>query len=174
MPFVIAGVCGARLNGWASMKIGLFLVVTLITACAATPTLTPQTLTGRWVLAPEATALVPTGCHDISLEFVNDRRLITTSGRLVFETEITSTSKDGGLVITQRFLNHNGQPNCQGITADYVRDHLAPTLFIEPVGEMINCYMLSKANGPPLLMKRVDAQQRAPGNVPRPAGSGRA
>jgi hypothetical protein len=69
---------------------------------------------------------------------------------------------EDGFLVSLRFLAHNNKPNCQGIPAEFVATHVAPLLFVRPVGDKLEYFMLGeqgKPYGSPAMFRHIEANK---------------
>jgi hypothetical protein len=133
-----------------ALKLALLL---LLAACGQRVIDAPASLLGRWTLAAPVL-----GCPSASVEFTADNHLKMISGAQTLEAAIETRRKNDGYLISLQLLRINDEPNCQGISADYVAEHFAPFIFVR-VSEGTLTYLTLDKNlgrhGPPLEFKRV-------------------
>src|SRR3989442_7445839 len=74
-----------------------------------------------WIVVPSD---APPSCRDVSIEFRGDGTMLTKSGALVATNTYSLAHKKGGWLLVMDNPRTNGQPNCQGLPADFVVQHL--------------------------------------------------
>src|ERR1051325_840639 len=82
----------------------------------------PTEFLGSWVLSQATADKLPQSCRNMRLEFAADGNLISFSGELRSVTKVyIRKHNEGFAVYIEKFVEHNGKPNCQGIPAESVR-----------------------------------------------------
>jgi hypothetical protein len=113
---------------------------------------TPSPLLGRWILVSGVT-----DCRSATLEFTAGNHLKLTSGAQTLEAAIEATPQADGFLVAERLITHNGAPNCQGISVEYVARHFAPYVFIRVTKTKLTVLILDaqrKQHGQPKEFKR--------------------
>ncbi len=79
-------------------------------------------------------------CQKASMEFRDDGTMFVRTGK---QTLTATYAVEGGpsrLVVQQHNLRSNGEPNCQGIPADYVLQHYLYTIYVDVHGDTLRIY----------------------------------
>ena len=81
------------------------------------------------------------------MEFRADRTVSVRSGALQLTAVYRAESRADGLLLVQDSLRTNGEPNCQGIPADYVVHNYFRRAFIELKGDTLRMYTTEQRTG---------------------------
>ena len=107
----------------------------------------PPELAGSWTFTGGAASKLPLQCRNARLVFTSDRKLISLNGELRFVTTISIGKRDGGFLIHQEIVEHNGRPNCQGKSADHIVAHFVKDVYFERIGTLLRQYIWTKESG---------------------------
>ena len=92
----------------------------------------PAELLGRWVFRELLGARLPSECRGMQMEFSSAGTALLVSGEQALTVQVTIERQRAVFVLhVQKFIEHNGKPNCQGRPADYVASHLASDVELE-------------------------------------------
>jgi hypothetical protein len=96
---------------------------------------TPPPVVGTWhvVVPPEA----PSSCQDVSVEFRGDGTIHSRSGALVATNTYSLRPEQGRWLLVEDSIRTNGQPNCQGLPADFVVQHIPLRHYVLVVGDTL-------------------------------------
>ena len=97
-------------------------------------------IVGTW--SPVDLPAANPACEANSVTFTADGKVATQSGAQILRGTYASTrSPEGLLHMTAAYSEHNGQLNCQGLTAEFVISHTRPEFTAERKGEQLRlCY----------------------------------
>jgi hypothetical protein len=133
-------------------------LVIFLSSCATFRGEVPQPLLGHWASATGVLSGLPVTCINRTLEFTADGHLTVTSGALVYVTSIKVSEKDGGFLVSLSLVRHNGQRNCQGLSAKFVTTHLAALVLIRVEGDRLSYVTVDEnlqPDGPSVEFRRV-------------------
>jgi hypothetical protein len=75
------------------------------------------------------------------MEFTADGNLTAVSGEMRSVTKVSIQKHDEGFAVyVEKFIEHNGKPNCQGIPAESVRAWLVQASYYECDGSVLRSY----------------------------------
>jgi hypothetical protein len=107
----------------------------------------PAELAGSWTLSEQSAGKLPSGCRNSRLVFTSDGKLISFNGDLRFVTKISIKKRNEGFDTHQHIVEHNGRPNCQGRSADYIVAHFVQDVYFERAGTLLRQYIWTKESG---------------------------
>ncbi len=129
------------------MLVALFALAS--SACAGNAV--PKELLGSWIFRESSGMDLPAECHKIRLEFTPDGNLIGFSGEQRFTTKVSIARRDGMFIVhTDKIIEHNDKPNCQGRSAEYVASHFVDDMYFEYFdrdGAVLRIYIWTKESG---------------------------
>ena len=126
----------------------------------ATGTQTAAPVVGVWrILVPSD---APPSCRDMSVEFRGDGTMLTKSGALVATETYSLVHKERGWLLVMDNPRTNGQPNCQGLPAEFVLKHLVLREYVEVVGDTLRECNADSPVPDCLTMVRRGVQPRTP------------
>lgn len=79
-------------------------------------------------------------CQKASMEFRDDGTMFVSTGKQTLTATYAVETGPSRLVVRQRELRSNGEPNCQGIPADYVLQHYLHTVYVDVHGDTLRIY----------------------------------
>ena len=136
------------------MRRGLCLV--LIVGLGCRPPQRPsfaKDIVGVW--RSQGNARSPEPCQKASIEFRDDGTMFARSGRQTLTGTYSVEAGPSRLVVQQRNLSSNGQPNCQEIPADYVLQHYVYTMYVDVHADTLPIYSQPEDQDPFLTTIRV-------------------
>lgn len=83
-----------------------------------------------------------------ALEFRDDGTMIVKTGRQTLTGAYSVDAGPARLVVQQHDLRSNGEPNCQGIPADYVLQHYLDTIYADVHGDTLRIYTVPDGHDP--------------------------
>lgn len=117
---------------------------------------------GVWRIVVPSDA--PPSCNDISIEFRGDGTMLTKSGPLVATNTYRLVRKESGLLLVMDNPRTNGQPNCQGLPAEFVVEHLVLREYVQVAGDTLrecnadssvpDCFMMVRSKARPSTPRR--------------------
>jgi hypothetical protein len=87
-------------------------------------------------------------CQKASLEFRDDGTMFVKTGRQTLTGTYSAEAGPSRLVVQQRNVRSNGEPNCQGIPAEFVLQHYLYTIYIEVHGDTLRIYTAPEGHDP--------------------------
>jgi hypothetical protein len=94
-------------------------------------------------------------CQHASLEFRDDGTMFVRTGRQTLTGTYSVEPGPSRLVVQQRTVRSNGEPNCQGIPAEFVLQHYLYTIYVEVHGDTLRIYPAPEGHDPFLTAIRV-------------------
>jgi len=125
----------------------IVFAILVFSSCANARDPVPAELAGSWTLSEGSAGKLPSECRNLRMEFTSDGNLITVSGELRFITKISIKRRNGGFVVHQDVVEHNGKPNCQGRSADYIVSRFVHDIYFERDGTLLRQYIWTKESG---------------------------
>ena len=107
----------------------------------------PADFVGSWTLSEQSSTKLASECRKLRMVFTPDGNLITFSGELRFVTKISVKRRNEGFIVHQDFLEHNGKPNCQGKSPDYILSRFVHDIYFERSGALLRQYIWTKETG---------------------------
>jgi hypothetical protein len=74
------------------------------------------------------------------MEFRDDGTMFVRTGKQTLTATYSVEAGPSRLVVQQHNLRSNGEPNCQGIPADYVLQHYLYTIHVDVHGDTLRTY----------------------------------
>jgi hypothetical protein len=74
------------------------------------------------------------------VEFRGDSTMFVRTGSQMLTGTYSVEGGPGRSVVQQRNVRSNGEPNCQGIPADYVLQHYLYTIYVDVHGDTLRIY----------------------------------
>jgi hypothetical protein len=87
-------------------------------------------------------------CQNASMEFRDDGTMFVRTGKQTLTGKYSVETGPERLVVQQRDVHSNGEPNCQGIPADYVLQHYWFTIYVDVRGDTLRIYPASDGHDP--------------------------
>jgi len=85
---------------------------------------------GRWQPAAYSIA-----CMEGIVEFRSNGLFTTRSGAQILTAQYEAQKQGSGYLLTVGAIRTNGQPNCQGLSAQFVADNYVSEMYIEATGD---------------------------------------
>ena len=79
-------------------------------------------------------------CQKASMEFRDDGTMLVRTGKQTLTATYSVEAGPSRLVVKQHNPRSNGEPNCQGIPADYVLQHYLYTIYVDVHGDTLRIY----------------------------------
>jgi hypothetical protein len=117
-------------------RICLLLIVWLACRPPDRPS-SAQELVGTWRSNAIGNA---EACQTASLEFRDDGTMSVRTGRQTLTGTYSVETGAARLVVQQRNVQSNGEPNCQGIPAEFVLQHYLYTIYVDVHGDTLHIY----------------------------------
>ena len=92
-------------------------------------TLIPNEIVGNWQF--ERASVESRPCSSGSISYRKDGTFISRSGEQIMKGKYIAEPYQYGYLLTTKFVNHNGEPNCQGYSAEYVIKNNVPKSYVE-------------------------------------------
>ncbi len=89
------------------------------------------------------------------MEFRDDRTMFVRTGRQTLTGTYSVESGPSRWVVQQRNVQSNGEPNCQGIPAEFVLQHYLYTIYVDVRGDTLRIYRAPGDDSPFLTTIRV-------------------
>jgi hypothetical protein len=121
----------------------LFAFLLLASCTDFRPTVAAEFI-GSWRLTDASARMFPSDCSNLRIEFKSDGRLVSKSGELVFVTKVSVTPRDGGFLLREEIVEHNGKSNCQGKSGRYIESHFVYENYFEVKGPILRQYLGKK------------------------------
>jgi len=132
------------------------LCVVLLVTLGCQPPQRPSStkeLIGLWRSQGDKESHEP--CMKASMEFRDDGTMLVSSGKQTLTGTYSVDSGPSRLVVRQHNMGSNGEPNCQGIPADYVLQHYLNTFYVDVHGDTLRIYTAPEGSGAFLTAIRV-------------------
>jgi len=94
-------------------------------------------------------------CRNAWMEFRGDGTMLVNSGKQALTGTYAVNSGPSRLIVQHADLRANGEPNCQGIPADYVLNHYLDTAYIDLHGDTLRIFTAPEGQDPFLTAVRV-------------------
>jgi len=107
---------------------------------------------GRWQAA-DYSIDVPPRCREATVEFLAQGTFTTRSGDQITSAPYKASKQGSGYRLRIGRLSTNGQPNCQGFSAQYVVDNYVTEMYIEVRAD--TAWIQAGANAPSMTMTRI-------------------
>ena len=104
----------------------------------------PAALVGSWTLSEGSMGKLPSECRNSRLVFTSDGKLIALNGELRFVTKVSVKQRNEGFIVHQDFVEHNGKPNCQGKSPEYMLSRFVQEIYFERNGALLRQYIWTK------------------------------
>jgi hypothetical protein len=118
-------------------RISLTLIVWLGCRPAQPPPSFTRELVGVW-RSQGGKAAEP--CQNTSMEFRDDGTMFVRTGRQTLMGTYSVERGPSRLVVQQRNVRSNGEPNCQGTPAEFVLQHYLYTIYVDVHGDTLRMY----------------------------------
>lgn len=113
-------------------------VLAAATSSASAQAAGPQSalaVVGVWrIILPSG---APTACNEMSIEFRGDGTMLTRSGALLATNTYSLLRKADGWLLVMGYPHTNGQPNCQGLPADFVVQNFVAREYVKIAGDTL-------------------------------------
>jgi hypothetical protein len=83
----------------------------------------------------------------LRMVFTSEGNLIAFSGNLRFVTKIFFKRRNERYIVHQEFVEHNGKPNCQGKSPEYILSRFVHDIYFERNGAFLRQYIWTKETG---------------------------
>ena len=93
-------------------------------------------------------------CQKGSLEFRDDGAMFVRTGRQMLTGTYSVEAGPSRLVVQQRNVRSNGEPNCQGIPAEFVLEHYLYTIYVDVRADTLRMYTAPEEHDPFLTVIR--------------------
>jgi hypothetical protein len=110
-------------------------------------------LVGVW--RNQASEHSPEPCGQASIEFRPDSTVFLKTGKQTLTATYSVARGPSRLVVQQRDLRSNGEPNCQGISAEFVVQHYVNPLYVDVTGDTLRIYRAAEDHDPFMTALRV-------------------
>lgn len=131
------------------------LALVVQAACAGSrQELAAPSLVGLW-RAFDPSGEFPAECREATLEFRADHTVSMRSGAQQLTATYRVEVRPGGLLLLQDSVQTNGEPNCQGVPAAFVKDHYFRRALGELKGDTLRLRPTGGAAGPVFTLVRV-------------------
>jgi hypothetical protein len=87
-------------------------------------------------------------CQKASLEFRDDGTVFLKTGKQTLTGTYSVDAGPSRLLVQQRNVRSNGEPNCQGIPAEFVLQHYLYTIYVEVHGDTLRIYTAPEGHDP--------------------------
>lgn len=134
------------------------VIAALLGSLAAPAYPAESSLVGLWVLTPEARERFAAPCHEMTLEFTKDRRIVRKTGGLIYTTSVLLNADGNGWLMKETLESENGKPGCGGKAAEEVISHLQHDAYVEVAGARLRYYGVKGARRV-IEFQRADAQK---------------
>ena len=94
-------------------------------------------------------------CRNAAMEFRVDGTMVVNSGKQAVTGTYAVDSGPSRLIVRHTDLRTNGEPNCQGIPAEYVLSHYLDTAYIDVHGDTLRIFTAPEGLDPFLTAVRV-------------------
>ena len=128
-----------------SAKVGCLLAIAFAPAISAQDVALSSIL-GKWQLSPEIADKVPVSCQTMRYE-ITMTTITGYSGSSIVVAVYVPVRDSSGLLLRQTLKSHNGEPNCQGVPADFVTKHFQRDLEVDLVDGRLRMYFPTRASG---------------------------
>jgi len=88
-------------------------------------------------------------------DFRDDGTMLVSSGKQALTGTYAVDSGPSRLIVQHSGLRSNGEPNCQGIPAEYVLNHYLDTAYLEVHGDTLRIFTAPEGQDPFLTAVRV-------------------
>jgi len=88
---------------------------------------------GQWQLSG-ASVQFPESCKSLFYWYRRDGSLEAHDGKLIMTGTYTVTKVSKGLFLHSSYVSDNGQPNCQGLSAEFVRQNNVSRVLVQFAG----------------------------------------
>ena len=107
----------------------------------------PAEFVGSWTLSEQSVAKLASDCRKLRIVFTADGTLVSFSGELRFVSKISAKRQNEGFIVHHDFLEHNGKPNCQGKSPEYILSRFVQDIYFERNGALLRQYIWTKETG---------------------------
>lgn len=90
-------------------------------------------LWGEWQLT-DTSIEIPESCQNIFFRYTEDGSMEARDGNLVMTWAYTVTQVPNGLIVHSSYISDNAQSNCQGLSAEFVRQNNVDRILVQFVG----------------------------------------
>jgi hypothetical protein len=136
------------------MRHALYLIFIVWLGCRPPEPPPPANgLVGVW--RNQASEFAPEPCRQASIEFRNDSTVFLKTGKQTLTASYSVERGPSRLVVQQRDLRSNGEPNCQGISAEFVLEHYVNPLYVDVAGDTLRIYRAAQDHDPFMTALRV-------------------
>jgi hypothetical protein len=94
-------------------------------------------------------------CQKVSMEFRDDGTMFVRTGRQTLTGTYSVERGPSRLVVQQRNVQSNGEPNCQGTPAEFVLQHYLYRIYVDVHGDTLRIYRAPGDEDPFLTTIRV-------------------
>ena len=111
-----------------------------LSGCGASDALVDTSpIQGKWRIEGVRGDSLPSGCKNAGYE-ITASQITMRSGELTIVASYRAERSGRGFLLRQFALSHNGRPNCQGISAEYVVAHYLMDLDVDLIDGRLRVY----------------------------------
>jgi hypothetical protein len=119
--------------------VALFVLALALVAGCTSSKQSDNPFVGVW-RPLEMEAGLPDACYNVRVEFRADNRMVVQSGPQILTASYTVEADGNGFSMLQTDLETNGEPNCQGLSAEFVLANYILEAYVEVDGEVLRFF----------------------------------